>query len=237
MTAPTREAILARTFVTLADTLVAGYDMVDLLQTLVDRTIEVVDAAAAGILLAEGSGRLEVVASTDESSDLVEILQLGAGEGPCAEPYVTGRVVAVESVRDVDARWPDFAERAQGLGFAAVHSVPMRLRADTIGTLSLFREREGLLSDDDAEAVRALADVATIGIMQERAFREADLARGQLQRALDSRIVIEQAKGYVAHTRNVGMEEAFQAIRGAARSRRTPLDELARGILDGTVEL
>jgi GAF domain-containing protein len=236
MSDPSREAILAETFVALADTLVAGYDMVDLLQTLVERTVEVVDAEAAGIILAGESGQLEVVASTDESSHLIDLMQLQGGEGPCIEAYLSGRIVAVEQFAD-DGPWPAFAARARALGFASSHSVPMRLRADTIGALNLFRVRPGRLSADDAEAARALTDVATIGILQERAFRESDIARRQLQRALDSRVVIEQAKGFVAHTRSIGLDDAFRLIRGHARSSSLPLQDVARAILDGSLEL
>jgi hypothetical protein len=237
MTGPTRESLLVKTFSALADTMVVGYDVVELLQVLVERSTEVVGAEAAGILLAGEGDRLEVVASTAENSRLIALMELGAGDNPCVEAYVTGQVVAIERFEETGSAWPVFAERARPLGYAAVHAVPMRLRTDTIGALTLFLGREGRLSDGDAEAARALADVATIGILQERAFREADIARGQLQRALDTRVVIEQAKGFLAHTHGVGMDEAFRLMRQTARSQRIHLETVARGVLDGTVEL
>jgi len=237
MTGPTRESLLVQTFSALADTMVVGYDMVELLQVLVERSTEVVGARAAGILLAGSDARLEVVASTAENSRLIALLELGAGDNPCLEAYVTGQVVAIESLDEARSAWPVFAARAGELGYAAVHAVPMRLRSDTIGALTLFLDHDGRLTDGDADAARALADVATIGILQERAFREADLARGQLQRALDTRVVIEQAKGFLAHTHAVGMDEAFRLLRQTARSQRMHLETVARGVLDGTVEL
>jgi hypothetical protein len=237
MTGPTRESLLVKTFSALADTMVAGYDVVELLQVLVERSTEVVGARAAGILLAGSDERLEVVASTAENSRLIALMEFGAGDNPCVEAFATGQVVAIERLDEGRTAWPVFAERARELGYAAVHAVPMRLRSDTIGALTLFLGDAGRLSDGDADAARALADVATIGILQERAFREADIARGQLQRALDSRVVIEQAKGFLAHTHAVGMDEAFRLMRQAARSQRMHLETIARGVLDGTVEL
>ena len=234
MSGPSREAILAQTFVALADTLVAGYDVVDLLQTLVERTVEVVDASEAGIILAADDGQLEVVASTDENSRLVDLMQLRAGKGPCVEAYLTGQVIDLDlDPADQEPLWPDFAANARELGYFSVHSVPLRLRSDTIGALNLFRTTTGVLTDQDAEAARALADVATIGILQERAFRESDITRQQLQHALDSRVIIEQAKGYLAHTNQVDVDRAFQLMRDHARTQQVSLQDVARSVLAG----
>ena len=222
---------------TLADTMVAGYQIVDLLQLLVERAVEVLDAVAAGILLAADDKRLEVVASTDESSRLIELMQLRAGEGPCVTAFVTGVPVAVDRLEDAETRWPEFAVRARQLGYGSVYSVPLRLRDETIGSLDLFRERTGALTPEDTVAARALADVATIGILQERAFRESDITRQQLQRALDSRVVIEQAKGFVSHTRDIDMDEAFKLIREYARRTGLPIQHVAGSVISGALEL
>ncbi len=232
-----REALLAETFVILADSMVAGYDVVDLLQTLVERCAVLFDAADAGIILANESGDLEVIASTSERSHLIELMQLRADEGPCVEAYATGKVVSVGALADVASRWPAFATRAGELGYASVHSMPLRLRTETIGALNLFRESPGELSPQDAAAAQAMADVATIGILQERAFREADLARSQLRHALESRVVIEQAKGVVAHTGNVDMDEAFRLIRAHARANGELLDSVARAVIERRLQL
>jgi GAF domain-containing protein len=234
----TREGQLVETFVALADTLVVGYDIVDLLQTLVERCAALLDATDAGIILAsassaeKGSAELEVIASTSERTRLIGLMQLSADQGPCVEAYVTGAVVSVSDVRDVAFKWPRFAHDAVELGFASVHAVPLRLRDETLGSLNLFRDRTGVLNDDDATVARALADVATISILQERSIRETDIARQQLQHALSSRIVIEQAKGVVSQTQNVDMQEAFRQIRSRARNTGTNLSEVARMIID-----
>ncbi len=228
---------MAETFVVLADSMVAGYDVVDLLQTLVERCAFLFDAVDAGIILADSSGALEVIASTSERSHLIELMQLRAGEGPCVEAYTSGKVVSVSDVMTIEHRWPLFAERARELGYASIHSTPLRLRTETIGALNLFRDRPGELSGQDTAASQAMADVATIGILQERAFREADLTQKQLRRALESRVVIEQAKGVVAHTRGVDMDEAFRLIRSHARDHGDLLDAVARAIVERQLQI
>ena len=237
MTSQTREGRLAETFVALADTLVVGFEVVELLHTLVESCASLFDAVDAGIILADESGDLEVMASTNERSHLIELLQLRAGEGPCVEAYVTGKVVSVANVAEIASRWPRFEAGARSQGYASIHSIPLRLRSDTIGSLNLFRDRPGVLSEEDAVAAQALADVATIGILQERLFRENDVARQQLQYALESRIVIEQAKGVIAQTRKLDMDESFKLIRSYARSNGKRLDDVAKALVDRTLQL
>ena len=220
-------------FATLADTLVAGYDVIDLLQTLVENCHDLLDVDSAGILLANAEGRLEVVASTSEANTLVEIMQLDANAGPCMECFQTREVVSLPDI-DVDSsRWPDFSTTALAQGIHSVYAIPLRLRETTIGTLNLMRNERGELNTADIRAAQALADVATIGILQERAIRGAITVRDQLQDALSSRIIIEQAKGVVAETANLSMDDAFSLIRQHARSNQTTLKEVARQLVAG----
>lgn len=232
MTAQTREAQLAHTFVTLADTLVADYDIVDVLQTLVEQSSRILEAADAGILLPNASGELEVVASTSERSHLISLLQLRADEGPCVDAYTSGKVVSVDNIAATYARWPSFATAAEAVGYQSMYAIPMRLRTETIGSLNLFSDRAGPMPSADTTIARALADVATISILQERALRESDIAREQLQRALDSRVLIEQAKGVLAHTERIEMDEAFAMLRSRARSSGRRLSLVAQEIID-----
>jgi transcriptional regulator with GAF, ATPase, and Fis domain len=230
-----REQLLVKTFVTLADSLVAGYDIIDLLQTLVDRATELFDAAAAGIILGPDAENLEVIVSTSENSRIVGLMQLRVGEGPCIEAVTSGVVVSVENTTEMHERWPAFAANADHSGFVSVHAIPLRLRGQIIGSLNLFREREGALNAADAMAAQALADVATISVLQERTIRDTSIVRDQLQRALDSRVVIEQAKGVISHTHHLDMDAAFRLIRQHGRTTNTPMSELAAGIVNGTV--
>jgi len=224
-------------FATLSDSLVAGYDVLDLLQTLVENCHDLLDVDSAGILLANANGGLEVVASTSEANTLVEIMQLDADAGPCLECF---RIRAVVSVPDIDvgsSRWPDFCATALSHGIHSVYAIPLRLRETTIGTLNLMRNERGELNQQDIRAAQALADVATIGILQERTIRDASKLREQLQNALSGRVVMEQAKGVVAETANVSIEAAFTLIREYARSNRRPLSLVARQLVNGEIRL
>ncbi|QGV67747.1 GAF and ANTAR domain-containing protein [Clavibacter nebraskensis] len=233
----TREALLVHTFVTLADSLVSGYDVLDLLQTLVDQATLLFDASASGIIIGPDAQHLEVVASTSEKSRLVGLMQLEAGEGPCVEAVSTGRVVSVSDVREIADRWPAFAAEAQGAGYVSVHAIPLRLRGQIIGSLNLFREHEGALNEADATAAQALADVATISVLQERTIRDSSVVHDQLRHALDSRVLIEQAKGVISRTLGVDMDEAFRLIRREARSTSTAMPAVAAEIVEGRVTL
>jgi GAF domain-containing protein len=232
-----RSELLFEAFATLADTLVAGYDVIELLQDLVDYCHDLLDVDSAGILLENADGTLEVVASTSEANTLVEVMQLDADAGPCMECFRTRAVVSVPDI-DVDVdRWPDFVRTSLAQGIHSVYAIPLRLRETTIGTLNLMRNESGELNRHDVRAAQALADVATIGILQERAIRTTETIRDQLQRALSSRIIIEQAKGVVAETGKLSMDAAFDRIRGHARDTRTPLSAVARQLVSGEIRL
>jgi GAF domain-containing protein len=233
----TKEARLLQTFASLADTLVDGYDVVDLLQLLVDTCQELFDTTAAAILLADPSGELDVVASTSEAGRIVELIQLSAEAGPCVQSYRTGEVVSVSDISQVPDAWSRFRESALELGFASVHAVPMRLRENRIGTLNLLRDQVGELDEQDRIAAQAFADVATIGILHERSLRETAVLAEQLQGALTSRIVIEQAKGVVAYTNGVSIEEAFELIRRYARSHQLGISQVAARLVDRSLRL
>jgi len=224
-------------FATLADTLVVGYDVLDLLQSLVEYCHDLLDVDSAGILLMNGTGELEVVASTSEANTLVEIMQLDANAGPCLESFTTRTVVSVPDIDVGSERWPDFRSTASAQGIHSVYAIPLRLRETTIGTLNLMRNERGELGRHDIRAAQALADVATIGILQERTIRDASTIRDQLQQALSSRIVIEQAKGVLAEIHQLSMDAAFERIRGHARARQMSLSVVARQLVAGELRL
>jgi GAF domain-containing protein len=229
-----REALLARTFVELADTLVDDFDVVELLTLLADRCVEVLDVAAAGLMLVAPEGDLRVVASSSEAMRLVELFELQSQEGPCPDCYRTGQPVLNHSLAADDGRWPRFGPVALEAGFRSVHALPMRLRGVTIGALNLFRADEGLLEDADVVAAQALADVATIGILQHRAAIQTHVVVGQLHHALNSRIMIEQAKGIIVERAQLDMDQAFSWLRNHARSHNLLLVDVAQSVIDGT---
>jgi GAF domain-containing protein len=222
--------------VELADTLVEDFDVVELLTRLADRCVEVLDVAAAGLMLAgPGGGNLRVVASSSDAMRMLELFELQAEEGPCPDCYRTGEPVVNQDLATIDGRWPRFAPRAIEAGFRSVHAVPMRLRGATIGALNLFRATEGLLEQADVVAAQALADVATIAILQQRATMEAKVLNEQLSRALNTRVVIEQAKGVLAERASLDMEQSFSRLRNHARSHNLRLVDISQGIIDGTL--
>jgi transcriptional regulator with GAF, ATPase, and Fis domain len=228
------ERQLTDVFVELADTLVDDFDLIDFLQRLTERCVELLGVSAAGLLLTDQRGALRVVAASTEQTRLLELLQLQTNEGPCPECFHTGRAVTVTDVRATAERWPQFVAEALIAGFASVHALPMRLRTEVIGALNLFDVRPGGLSDDTVRLGQALADVATIGLLQARAISRRDTLAQQLQTALNSRVIIEQAKGVIAERQQVDMDQAFALLRSTARRTNRRLAELSRAVVEAT---
>jgi transcriptional regulator with GAF, ATPase, and Fis domain len=231
-----REQLLAITFVDLADTLVADFDVIDFLHTLAARSVELLDVDAAGIMLADPRGGLRVMASSAEEARLLELYELQNDEGPCLDCYRSGHPVARDDLAAMRTSWPAFTEQLQGLGFHSVEALPMRLRDQTIGALSLFRLEPGRLSAADLGIGQAMADVATVGLIQERAIAASELLATQLQTALHSRVQLEQAKGVLAERAGLSMDQAFQLMRDYARSRGRRLSDVAVQIIEGMLD-
>ena len=230
-----REAMLVKTLVELADTLVADFDVVDLLTLLADRCVDVLDVGAAGLMLAGASGDLRVMASSSQAMRMLELFELQSEEGPCLDCYHTGRPVANHDLATENGRWPRFSVAALAAGFHSVHALPMRLRGSVIGALNLFNVEVGSMRPADLEAAQAFADVATIAILQHRATLEAQVISDQLNHALNSRVTIEQAKGIVAERETVPMPEAFTLLRNHARKHHLRLVDVAAGVIAGTI--
>jgi GAF domain-containing protein len=231
----TRETLFAKTLVELADTLVADFDVVDLLTRLADRCVDVLDVGAAGLMLAAPDGGLRVMASSSETMRVLELFELQAEEGPCLDCYRTGQPVVNQDLDAADGRWPRFAAEVLAAGFRSVHALPMRLRGTVIGALNLFHIERGEMRQVDLDAAQAFADVATIAILQHRAALEAQVLNDQLNHALNSRVVIEQAKGMVAERERLDMEQAFATLRRYARNHNLRLVDVAHDVISGTL--
>jgi GAF domain-containing protein len=228
---------LAEVFVEVADTLVDEFDLIDFLHRLADSVSDVTEGSSAGLLLADHNDTLHyMTASTDEAEHL-ELFQLQHAEGPCLDCYHSKKPVVINDLAQARDRWPNFAPRALDVGIHSVHAFPMRLRERVIGAMNVFGDGGLHLDDQDIRIVQALADVATIAILQERAIASAELLTEQLQGALNSRIVIEQAKGMIARDHDVSVEAAFAALRRHARGTHARLADLASGIVSGEVDL
>ena len=231
-----REQELARTFVVLADTLVADYDVVELLDQLVEACVSLLGVAAAGLLLDDQKGNLALVASSSEETRLLEIFQLQTNEGPCLDCVRTGSPVTSADLETDRDRWPVFVPEALAAGFRSVTAVPLRLRDETIGGLNMFSEAATLLAGEDRDLAQALADVATIGILQQRSAHRTSVLAEQLQHALNSRVVIEQAKGVLAERDQVSMEVAFATLRKHARDHNLKLGDVAVAVVQGSTK-
>ncbi len=228
-----REQLLSRAFVGLADTLVDDYDIIDLLDRLVCYSVELLAAEAIGIMLVDSRRNLQVVASSHEDADVMELMQLEADQGPCVECIRTHAPVSVPDLADASGRWPVFVAALGSRGaYRSVHALPLRLRGEAIGAMNLFHRRPGTLPEADLALGQALADVATIGILSERAVRRGEAVTEQLQTALNNRVIIEQAKGVLAHRGNLSMNAAFDRLRRYARDRNALLSEVARQVVE-----
>ncbi|HVQ17889.1 MAG TPA: GAF and ANTAR domain-containing protein [Actinomycetes bacterium] len=222
---------LAQTFVDLADSLVDDFDALDVLNVLVERCVDVLGVDAAGLLFADGQDQLRLAVSSSESARLLDLYQLQNDEGPCLECYRTGRPVSAE-LAETTSRWPNFTAAAVREGFVGVLALPLRLRGRVIGALNLFDAKDGTLSDPTIWPIaQSMADVATIAILQERLGQQRHLLNEQLQSALTSRVVIEQAKGVLATRLEIEMGEAFELLRRRSRDERRRLVEVAEEVL------
>ncbi|MDA0249532.1 MAG: GAF and ANTAR domain-containing protein [Actinomycetota bacterium] len=223
---------LAQAFVGLADTLVDGYDVIELAQQLIDNSMVLLPIAAAGILIGDMQGDLHVLASSSENTRLLELLQVEADLGPCLLAYRSGEQVAVDDLRVDSQRWPEFAKRAEEYNYRSVCALPLRLREERVGALNLFRNEPGSLVPADIAVGQALADVATVGILHQRILTRADVINEQLQIALNTRVVIEQAKGVLAERGDVDMEQAFTLLRSHARRTHQRLSDVAQAVVE-----
>ena len=232
----TREGDVVQSLVELADTLVDDYDVVDLLTGLADRCVHLLGASAAGVMLASTGGGLRLVASSSEAMRVLELFELQAQEGPCLDAFRSGERVEHEILQPGSGRWPRFSQVAAEAGFRSASALPLRLRDATIGALNLVSSDEMPMDEADALVARAFADLAAISVLQQRAATESQTVNEQLQHALTSRIVIEQAKGVVFERAGVDMPEAFSRLRTYARSHSLRLTDVAQAAIDGSLD-
>jgi transcriptional regulator with GAF, ATPase, and Fis domain len=222
---------LAETFVEVADTLVADFDVVDFLTVVAERAVELSDASTAGLLLADERGLLRFVAASTESAGVVDLFQVEQEEGPGQDCYRLGRPVTHADLGRAGAEWPVFGPRAVEVGFASVHAFPLRHGAAVLGALTLFGSRSGVVAAEAPRIVQALADIATIGLLQHQTIARGELLTGQLQQALNSRVTIEQAKGALTQLRGVDPDAAFGMLRTYSRNNHHRLTDVASAVL------
>ena len=226
-----REQSVNAVFVSISNTLAEGYDPVDLFNTLTAGCARLLDIASAGLLLADARGVLHVMAASSDATRDLETFQLQRQEGPCLDCYHDGASVLVADLTAEGERWPVFVPAATAAGFAAVHAVPMRLRDNVLGTLGLFSTEVGNLNKDDLDLAQALAHVAAVALVAEQALSDTTAINEQLQKALNSRVVLEQAKGVLAERGQLDMTQAFAALRAYARNHNHKLSDVAQRVV------
>ena len=232
-----REQLVSKVFVELADTLVDNFDALDILHTLTERTVELLEADAAGIILSDQQGGLQAVASTSHEAGLLEVFVLQNAEGPCLDCFHTGEPIINVGLAEARRRWPRFSQATAQLGYRSTHALPLRLRSEVIGAMNLFCVTRTEISTEDLALAQALADVATIALLQERLVSEKHLLAEQLQYALNNKVLVEQAKGVLAERLHIEIDEAFIRLRSFGRRHRLPLREAAILVINGSLTL
>jgi hypothetical protein len=225
-----REARVLEAVVSLVDSLLDDFDVVDLLTELTERCAEVLDVASAGLLLADPLEQLRVLAATSDEARDLELFQLQADEGPCVDCYFTGQPVSVADIKSEAERWPRFVPAALDAGFASVHAVPMRAAGIVVGALGLFGTSPGALNEADLLVGQTLAHIASVAILQEHPPTPSTVMQ-QLRNALTSRVHVEQAKGFLRESLDVSVEQAFELLRHYAHTRGDHLTDVARRLM------
>ena len=237
MTSASREARASAAFVALTDTLVSDFDIVDLMHTLLSACVDLLDTDAGALMLGDTDGTLQLMASSAEDVGQIEVIQLGADSGPCLACFSTGRQVTISDIGTDADEWPEFQRAALNKGYRSMHATPLHLRGRVIGVMGLFHATAGALNQQDIALAQSLTDVATIAILQERGTRQATELNAQLQHALDSRIIVEQAKGFVAQSLHVDMDRAFAILRDHARATNQRLQAVAEAVVNRQLTL
>lgn len=232
-----RESLMVSTLVELADNLVDNFDIIDILTLLCDRCVKAFSVDTAGFMLEAPGDTLQFVASSSESMRVLELFQIQAWEGPCVDCFTSGSAIVNHDLIEPDEHWPKFTPRAIGLGFRAVHCLPMGLRGRTIGALNFFQSQPGSVPADDILVAQGLADIATIAILQHRTTLDARRLNDQLAFALNSRITIEQAKGMIAQSSSADMDVAFARLRAHARNHNWRLTDVANRVVEGSLPI
>lgn len=227
-----RERDVTEAFVAIANSLVDGYDLLDLYLGLTADCARLLDVAETGLLLADSRGVLHVMAASSEQTMALELLQLQREQGPCLDCFRGGTAVLVPELDAEAERWPEFVAAARSAGFASVHALPMRLRDTVLGSLGMFGTHVGALDEDDLALGQALAHVASVALVAERATADSKALTAQLQAALTSRVALEQAKGILAQLGGLDMDGAFAALRRYARDHNRRLADLAADVVD-----
>ena len=231
-----RERAVIDAFVSVANSLVDSFDIVELLNGLTTDCARLLDVASAGLLLGDHKRVLHVMAASSEATRSLELFQIQRDDGPCLDCYRSGTAIAVPDLEAEAGRWPQFAAAAHSAGIRSVHAIPMRLADTLLGTLGLFGSSVGVLNDEDLALGQGLAHVASVALVAGKALTDKDAVVIQLQGALQSRVLIEQAKGLLAEQGNLSMEDSFARLRAYARSNNERISDVAKRLVTRSLD-
>jgi GAF domain-containing protein len=210
-------------------------DLIDVLDQLLMACLSILGVDAAAVLIDDQNGHLIPVASSSEEARLLELFQVHMNQGPCLDAIRGGTTVFSHDLQDERERWPAFCDAALEIGYHSVVAVPMRLNGTTIGGLNIFSNQAGQQSDERRRLGTALGHLAALAISHQQSARRSAALAEQLQHALSSRVVIEQAKGVLAERLDLTMEAAFDRIRRYARDHNQKLGEVCAGVISGEI--
>jgi GAF domain-containing protein len=218
---------------------VEDYDVGTVLDELGEQARTVLGLQGAGVtlLVREGTSQTKYITATDPATFAVEAAQDDLEQGACIESISLGHPVTADDITDFADRWPDYTPVVLDAGFRAVAGIPMVAAGRVVGALNAYRAEPGAWSRHDVETASVFASVATAYIANAAAYRDQAALSSQLQRALDSRVLIEQAKGVLAERNGVTLQQAFEAMRAHARAQRVRVEEVATAVLSGGHDL
>jgi GAF domain-containing protein len=230
------EVLVCSTLIELADSLLDDFDAIDHLTLLATRCVDLLDVDTAEVMLVGPEGDLRYAASSRGSRQSLELFELQTKEGPCLDSFRLKKRVIVETPANLELLWPRFGRQAIRYGYKAAYAFPIRLREHQVGSLSMFRSKDGSMSLEDLFAAQAFADMASIAILRQRSTCEVRLLNNQLTKALISRAILEQAKGVLVGRRGMKVEEAFDWMRCHARHNNLKVAFVAQEIVDGKLD-
>ena len=229
------QSALVRAFIRASDTLTDDYDLESSIANLIEVCLQLTPGAEASVVLADEHGDLSLAGSSSERKRLLEQHQIDRKSGPSIESYESGAANSYDLVRTDSFPWPEFARLARAVGFRITRSIPLRLRDDTIGVLSIADKSAGTRPAVQDALLQALADTTTIGFLNRRTYSASSRLNHQLQTALNTRVLIEQSKGVVAARLGLTVDQAFEMLRSYARSSNRKLIDVASSLLEGTL--
>lgn len=209
--------------------LLTDYDSHEVLEELAEHLTNLLGLMGSGFSLGQ-DGKLIAITAVPPHLAPLERRQEIDQRGPCVHAFTTGAIVAVPDLSQ-ETRWPEYSNLAAELGVRAVVGMPMTLEGQTVGSFNLFRATPGPWGENDLAAASVLLQLAAAFLINTSTLSKQTQMAEQLQRALDTRILLEQAKGVLAEAHSINVDQAFIQIRHYARDRNLKIRDVAHGVV------